>query len=55
MRGVGGNLGMPDLATLTSPLTVQLHHTGSDVCWGSTFSFPPALKNDGFIFVDKAD
>ena len=55
VRAKGMNLTMPNLATLTSPLTVQLKRSGGTVCWGSTFSFPPALKNDAANFKDKAD
>ena len=46
---------MPNLTTLTSPLTVQLKRNGSTVCWGATYSFPPALRNSAAIFKDKAD
>ena len=55
VKGQGALLALPDLTTLTTPLTVQLHRTGGDACWGAVFSFPPALKNDGMQFVDKAD
>jgi len=55
VKGKGVNLDMPNLAMITSPLTVQLRRTGGSVCWGAVYSFPPALKNDGVTFKDKAD
>lgn len=55
VRGKGLNLSMPNLEMLTSPLTVQLKRGGGSVCWGATFSFPPALKNGAATFKDKAD
>jgi hypothetical protein len=55
VKGRGALLALPDLITLTSPLTVQVHHTGGALCWGATYSFPPTLKNDGVQFIDKAD
>jgi aldose sugar dehydrogenase len=53
--GKGADLAMPDLSLLTSPLTVQLKRAGSTTCWGATYSFPPALRNEGAIFKDRAD
>jgi hypothetical protein len=55
VRGKGMNVDMPNLALLTSPLTVQLKRAGGTVCWGATYSFPPARKNDAANFKDKAD
>jgi hypothetical protein len=55
VRGKGVDLAMPDLDALTSPLTIQLKRGGSTICWGATYAFPPALRNDGAIFKDKAD
>jgi glucose/arabinose dehydrogenase len=55
VRGKGENLAIPDLTMLTSPLTVQLKRSGSDVCWGATYSFPPAIRNDAAQFKDRAD
>jgi hypothetical protein len=55
VQGKGAALAMPDLTTLASPLTVQLKRAGSTTCWGATYSFPPALRNDGAIFKDRAD
>jgi hypothetical protein len=55
VRGKGMNVDMPNLALLTSPLTVQIKRAGGTVCWGATYSFPPARKNDAANFKDKAD
>jgi hypothetical protein len=55
VKGKGGGLNLPTLASLTSPLTVQLKRSGGSVCWGAVFSFPPAIKNDGAQFKDTAD
>jgi glucose/arabinose dehydrogenase len=55
VRGKGANLDMPNLGMLASPLTVQLKRAGGTVCWGATFSFPPATRNTSEIFKDKAD
>jgi glucose/arabinose dehydrogenase len=55
VRGKGIDLAMPDLTALISPLTVQLKQNGSSVCWGATYTFPPALRNEAVIFKDKAD
>jgi hypothetical protein len=45
---------MPVLAALASPVTVQLKNAAG-TCWGAQYSFPPAIKNDGLQFKDKAD
>lgn len=55
VRGKGGGLGLPGLGGLGSPLTVQLRRSGSSVCWGVPYSFPPALKNTVEQFKDKGD
>ena len=55
VQGTGVDLDMPNLATLTSPLTVQLLRSGSSICWGATYSFPPATRNEPEIFKDTAD
>jgi glucose/arabinose dehydrogenase len=55
VRGKGTDLDMPNLAALASPLTVQLKRAGGTVCWGATYTFPPALKNTSELFKDKAD
>jgi hypothetical protein len=55
VRGKGVPLDVPLLTSLGSPLTVQLNRAGAPVCWGATYSFPPALKNDAATFKDKAD
>jgi hypothetical protein len=53
VKGKGLRLDMPDLATLVSPMTVQLKN--SNTCWGAVYSFPPAVKNDAANFKDRAD
>jgi hypothetical protein len=55
VKGKGLDLDMPDLSILTSPLTVQLKRSGTSVCWGAVFSFPPATRNDAAQFKDTAD
>jgi hypothetical protein len=55
VKGHGELLALPDLTMVSSPLTVQLHRRGGGACWGAKYSFPPALKNDGVQFIDKAD
>ncbi len=49
------NLPMPPLATLTSPLTVELRSAGAGSCWSARYAFPPVIRNDGVQFKDKAD
>jgi glucose/arabinose dehydrogenase len=53
VRGKGGQLALPNLTALLSPLTVQLVQNGSSVCWSATYSFPP--NSDPETFTDKAD
>jgi aldose sugar dehydrogenase len=55
VKAKGDNLAMPNLSLLASPLTVQLKRSGSSVCWGAVYSFPPAIKNDASQFKDAAD
>jgi hypothetical protein len=55
VKGKGVNLPMPALATLTSPLTVELKAAAAATCWSARYAFPPAVKNDGVQFKDKAD
>jgi hypothetical protein len=54
VHGKGVKLAMPDLGSLTGPVTVQLHPSGGGPCFGATYS-PPFLKNDGVTFKDRAD
>jgi hypothetical protein len=42
VKARGAGLGLPDLSTLGSPITVVLRRSGSDTCWAATYSFPPA-------------
>src|SRR5262245_15502949 len=51
----GANLDLPDLSDMASPLTVQLRRTGSSVCWGARYSFPPARQRGGSLFRDRSD
>jgi N-acetylneuraminic acid mutarotase len=55
VKGKGSLLPVPNLAGLASPLTVQLRRSGTGPCWGSQFGFPPAVRNDGATFRDRAD
>jgi cysteine-rich repeat protein len=54
-KASGGNLDLPDLGSLASPVTVQLRRSGGLVCWGARYSFPPARRNDGAHFRDRSD
>jgi cysteine-rich repeat protein len=54
-KASGSNLDLPDLASLASPVTVQLRRDGSLVCWGAQYSFPPARRNDQAHFRDRSD
>jgi len=54
IKGKGVNVPMPNLPALVSPLAVHLVNSDGE-CWSATYSFPPALKNDGAQFKDKAD
>src|SRR5262249_53841656 len=54
VKGKGSHLPMPPLASLVSPLTVQLRDAGG-ACWSAIYTFPPATKNDAAQFKDKAD
>jgi len=55
VRGKGAGLDMPNVNMLASPLTMQLKREGGTVCWGATYSFPPALKHTDTLFRDRAD
>ncbi len=54
VKGQGAALGMPNLTTLASPLTVQLKTT-TGACWGARYTFPPAQKETPTLFRDRAD
>jgi cysteine-rich repeat protein len=52
VKGKGGRLGLPPLAGLGTPLTVQLRRDGGG-CWGATFSSPsPATAT---LFKSKSE
>jgi cysteine-rich repeat protein len=51
----GENLDLPDLESLESPLTIQLRRTGSQLCWGARYSFPPARRKGAVLFRDRSD
>lgn len=53
-KGKGADLPMPNLASLTGPLDVQIINSTGSVCWGATYSAPFHL-NDGVNFKDKSD
>ncbi len=53
----GQGAGLPDvpLASLASPVTLQIRPANGTVCFGSAFSFPPAVKSTAEQFKDKGD
>src|SRR5262249_4942194 len=53
VQGRGGFLGMPSLAGLTQPVTVQLQNS-TGVCWESVFNAPPTVQSAS-QFKDRAD
>jgi cysteine-rich repeat protein len=55
LEATGENLDVPDLGVLESPLTVQLRRSGSPLCWGARYTFPPARRNDEVRFRDRSD
>jgi cysteine-rich repeat protein len=56
LEAAGDNLDLPDLgSSLESPLTVQLRRSGSRLCWGASYTFPPARRNDETRFRDRSD
>jgi hypothetical protein len=54
VKGKGANIPAINVGNLDGTVTVQLKRAGSPICWGATYS-PPAAKNDGITFKDKAD
>ncbi len=52
VKGKGGRLGLPALATLASPVRVQL--LGTSACWEAVYS-APFLKQNAKNFKDTAD
>lgn len=50
----GPRLVLPSLATLTSPVTLQLR-SATGACWSARFSFPPAVRRTAMRFSDRAD
>ena len=55
VKGKGMNLPMPALGSLASPVTVQIKRSGGGFCFGASYTFPPAVKNDAVYFKDKND
>lgn len=53
LKGKGENLQLPNLAALTSPVTMQLV-SNSGICWETVFS-APFQKQDSETFKDKSD
>jgi cysteine-rich repeat protein len=49
----GTAMNMPDLSTLTQPLTVQIQNSNG-ICWDAVYSSPPTLQS-ATQFKDKAD
>jgi cysteine-rich repeat protein len=54
VRAKGPGFPLPDLATLASPVVVQLRKA-SGLCFGARYSFPPARQHDAAGFDDQAD
>ena len=50
----GAGLDLPSLATLTSPVTIQLR-SATGACWGARYGFPPALRRTATRFSDRSD
>ncbi len=55
VKGKGALVPLPDLARVTSPVTVQLRRSGNGPCWGAQYGFPPAIRADATTFKDRAD
>jgi hypothetical protein len=55
VKGKGALLPLPDLASMTSPVVVQLRRSGNGPCWSAQYVFPPALRADATTFKDHAD
>ncbi|MCI0344254.1 MAG: hypothetical protein L0221_02260, partial [Chloroflexi bacterium] len=51
----GEDLDLPELGFLESPLTVQLRRSGSPLCWGARYTFPPERANGEARFKDRSD
>ncbi len=52
--GRGASLSLPDPASLTGPIDVQLRRNGSLLCWGAHFS-APFQKDAGGLLKDTSD
>jgi hypothetical protein len=50
----GPGLDLPPLATLASPVTVQLR-SATGACWSARYGFPPALRRTATRFSDRSD
>lgn len=50
----GAGLHLPSLATLVSPLTIQLR-SATGACWSARYGFPPALRRTATRFSDRSD
>jgi hypothetical protein len=55
VKGKGTALPDVPLASLASPVTLQIRSSNAGICFGSTFSFPPAVKSTAEQFKDKGD
>ena len=53
-NGKGASLALPDPASLTGPLDVQLRRSGASLCWGARFS-APFQKDAGGLLKDTSD
>jgi hypothetical protein len=54
VKGQGGNLSLPSLSGLASPVTVQLKKSTGGPCFGAVFT-APFLKQEAGAFKDKSD
>ncbi len=52
--GKGASLALPNPASLTGPIDVQLRRSGALLCWGARFS-APFKKDVGGLLSDKSD
>jgi len=50
----GAGIGLPPLATLASPVVVQLR-SATGACWSARYGFPPALRQSATRFSDRSD
>jgi hypothetical protein len=54
VKAKGVKVVMPNLGSITGPVTVQLHRSGGGACFGATYS-APFQKSDATQLKDKSD